>query len=331
MMNITNSDSFGNHYLNGFSKNISPVVYHSYDEDDAGAYDFDSFFTSVYGGSRYWTTGTISSKYRYFLFDSPQEGNTVPNGVLARFQCRAYAGTYDEGVAINKVYQGTNNFVNPGTYWYTSKNYKHPLCNEGGITNPGTANYKTFITCSPTNVSAFRCKHDMTQDPNPFDGTGFISFGWLNDPIPSVSNYFDARMATAYALFVNCHIDDRADGNEAYRVENEDATGSLVFASTTGAANYSVTCQSGGPPTSPWTTNLVLIDETSAPENYGLGSVPNLLLAKGTYTFGQVYKVANVGNGEANTNPNTEQPFFVCVGQWGTDYVLMRVYTEGYV
>jgi len=255
------------------------------------------------------------------MIPSSKEGNT-PNGVLRRFKFDEQHFSTSPGYGqINTIYSGSESFVR------ISGSVKHPLYVTASGSLATSASYKTFCVCNSESINVFkRVASSFGTDIN----TGFISLGWLDDA-PTFTQNSPNRTGTAYILYAQCGNSGNSTPNDittAYRVGSEGGIAQTILAS--GDANYAVTCQSGGPPSATWATNLILVDTTASPQNYAMGSVRNVLLGKGTYTVGTVYKVAGVGYGEANTSPNTEQQHFLCVGTWGTDYLLMRVWTEGY-
>ena len=315
-MNYINTDSFGNSYLNGFSSTLPLSSFRSFNDLETGG--IINFFNNAYTSSQFWT-GTNTSLN--FLPPSSKEGNT-PNGILRRFKFDEQHFSSSPGYGhINTIYSGSESFVR------ISGSVKHPLHVSGDGSLAVSSSYKTFSICNSESICAFRrTSSTFGTDIN----TGFISLGWLDD-IPTFSQNSPYRTGTAYILYAQCGNSGNSTPNiitTAYRVGSEGGSAQAVL--TSGDANYAITCQSGGPPGSTWATNLVLIDSAASPANYAMGSVRNVLLGKGTYTVGTVYKVAGVGYGEANTSPNTEQQHFLCVGTWGTDYLLMRVWTEGY-
>lgn len=300
-MNYINTDSFGNSYLNGFSNELPTASFNSFNDSETGG--IVNFFSTVYPSSQFW----VSGEYQNFMLLSSKEGNT-PSGVLSRFRFQSSI------CSLNTIYSGSESFV-------SHSSARGPLYNE----NVASSLYKTFCVCNNESISAFKVKSNL--ETNSY--TGFTSIGWLDDP-PTFTQNSPYRTSSVYVLFAQCASTANSNGNvtSAIRVGSEGGSAQAIL--TSGDANYAITCQSGGPPESTWATNLVLIDSAASPENYAMGSVRNVLLGKGTYTVGTVYKVAGVGYGEANTSPNTEQQHFLCVGTWGTDYLLMRVWTEGY-
>jgi hypothetical protein len=332
-MNYTNTDSFGNSYLNGFSKNLAPSEYYSYRDSQTGGYH--DFLTSVYGASRYWRNTEISSSNTlHFLFDHPSEGNITPNGTISRFRLLVATGV-GSNPQINKDYSGTETFITSTMNFAQGNSFFPGPFMTSFNTATGTelinsSSYRTFVVASRQNINI--CKTTLAMGDGGKD-TGFVSLGWLDDPIPfSASSPY--RTSTAYILATRVYSanTNNSFGPICYYPESEvSGFNSVINGRTSGEANYSVTCATGGPSTSTWATNLVLIDSTASPQNYARGSVRNMLLGKGTYTVGSVYKITNnVGVGQANATPNTEVQFYMCVGPWGANWLLMRVWTEGY-
>ncbi len=333
-MNYTNTDAFGNAYLNGFSNLLSPSEYYSYRNSETGGYH--DFLTGFYGSSRYWRNTEISSSNTlHFLFPSSSEGNATPDGNISRFRLRV-AGNLGNP-QINKDYSGTETFLtSTASFSQGSLFYPDPLMTSY-VTSTGTeriasSSLRTFAVASSQNLNI--CARSLSMgDGGNQSGTGFISLGWLDDPIP-FSSSSPYRTSVAYILSTQSYSANTGNpfGPICYFPESEvSGFNAVINGRTSGEANYSVTCATGGPATSTWATNLVLIDSTASPQNYARGSVRNMLLGKGTYTIGSVYKITNnVGTGQSNSAPNTEVQFYMCVGPWGADWLLMRVWTEGY-
>lgn len=315
-MNYINTDSFGNSYLNGFSNALPGPSFYSFNDSETGG--VVNFFSNVYTSNQFWTGLNMSLN---FMLPSSKEGNT-PNGILRRFLFDEQNDASPANGGINTIYSGSESFVR------LSGSTLHPLYVKSDLSLDASSSYRTFSVCNNESISVFK-RTSATFGTNV--NTGFISLGWLDDA-PVFTQNSPYRTGTAYILYAQCG--DPFNGGIpnaitiAYRAGSEGGVVQQLL--TSGDANYAVTCQSGGPPGATWATNLVLIDTTASPANYAMGSVRNVLLGKGTYTVGTVYKVTGVGYGEANTSPNTEQQHFVCVGTWGTDYLLMRVWTEGY-
>ena len=86
---------------------------------------------------------------------------------------------------------------------------------------------------------------------------------------------------------------------------------------TSGKANYAIACADGQTPIATWTTDLYLLDNDPPNGDPATGRCSNLLLARGTFEIGKFYKLKtpHVDGGSEN---------WICVAEWGTDWILMR-------
>lgn len=142
----------------------------------------------------------------------------------------------------------------------------------------------------------------------------FFSIGWLSNPLYSGS----AFIRNAYYL----SLTPNQIGAGRPSAENTEQRTSFQIPLNTNfdsIANYSVTCQTATPGAN--TTELYLRD--SVAPNKAIGYVPNLLKTSLQIPVGQIYR--NTGIDPDGSNMNT----WICVGVFGTERILMRVWTEG--
>lgn len=145
---------------------------------------------------------------------------------------------------------------------------------------------------------------------------GFVSYGWLSNPIYTGSAY----PRNAYSLFLSSDQTLRSAGRPS--AENSSVRQDFQIPEETTAdsiANYPVSCQSATPGAN--TTELYLRDNTSP--HKAMGYVPNLLKTNLQIPVGQVYR--NTGIDPDGSNMNT----WICVGVFGSERILMRVWTQG--
>lgn len=142
----------------------------------------------------------------------------------------------------------------------------------------------------------------------------FFSIGWLSNPLYSGS----AFIRNAYYLSLT-------PGNiGAGRPSAENTEQRTLFqiplnTNFDSIANYPVTCQTATPGAN--TTELYLRD--SVAPNKAIGYVPNLLKTSLQIPVGQIYR--NTGIDPDGSNMNT----WICVGVFGSERILMRVWTQG--
>ena len=143
---------------------------------------------------------------------------------------------------------------------------------------------------------------------------GFVSYGWLSNPIYTGNTY----PRNAYSLFLGSTT--RFAGRPS--AENSPVRQDFQIPTETTAdsiANYPVSCQTATPGAN--TTELYLRDNTSP--HKAMGYVPNLLKTSLQIPVGQVYR--NTGIDPDGSNMNT----WICVGVFGSERILMRVWTQG--
>ena len=113
----------------------------------------------------------------------------------------------------------------------------------------------------------------------------------------------------------------------SYALRPQSTTGNAIVDYTTDAnSNYTVVCSNGA--TIPTVTELYFRDDNAGASYPATGYGDNLLFARGSFTIGDPYFVEDVdGTDTVTSNDILSSSFryFICVGQMGADYVLMRV------
>jgi hypothetical protein len=212
----------------------------------------------------------------------------------------------------------------------TSSKYRF---NNGGINSNNNNNVPTDVTHYRLNVVALNnlnrvfycCLNNKSLNifsiqrdgSNIVNSTyGFVSYGWLSNPIYTRCAY----PRNAYSLFLNSNQTLRGAGrpsaeNTNFRQDFQIPTGTTADS----IANYSISCQSTTPGAN--TTELYLRDNTSP--HKAIGYVPNLLKTSLQIPVGEVYP--NTGIDPDGSNMDT----WICVGVFGSERILMRVWTQG--
>lgn len=145
---------------------------------------------------------------------------------------------------------------------------------------------------------------------------GFVSYGWLSNPIYTGSAY----PRNAYSLSLSSIENSRGAGRPS--AENSPVRQNFQIPTDITAdsiANYPVSCQTATPGAN--TTELYLRDNTSP--HKAMGYVPNLLKTSLQIPVGQVYQ--NTGIDPDGSTMTT----WICVGVFGSERILMRVWTQG--
>lgn len=111
----------------------------------------------------------------------------------------------------------------------------------------------------------------------------------------------------------------------ALRAQSTSGDGTVDY-TTDNNSNYAVVCSNGA--SIPTVTELYFRDDNSGAGYPATGFGDNLLFARGTFTIGDPYFVEFVdGTNQITGNDVLGSPFryYICVGQMGQDFVLMRV------
>jgi len=146
--------------------------------------------------------------------------------------------------------------------------------------------------------------------------SGLITYGYLADSVFS-GNQVNRSL---FSLTIKAGVT-----TTAFRVSAENQTTQRTIL-TTGNAQYPITCAlDTGDGTIPganlWATDLWLRD---SPSEYAVGRIPHLLLCKtNTLVLGQLVKINTTIDGITN------QKVWLVAANYGSDKLLMRVYTEG--
>lgn len=143
----------------------------------------------------------------------------------------------------------------------------------------------------------------------------FRQVGWAKNPLYDGTNY----PLNAYYFFLNSTTTARAGGRPT--LPNNDTRTALRVPTGTSAdsiANYSITCQTSTPGAN--TTDLVIFDDASP--NRAIGVASNLLKTTLAIPVGQIYRNTGVDPDGSNNQ------FWICVGDYGSERILMRLWTQ---
>jgi len=180
--------------------------------------------------------------------------------------------------------------------------------------NQPTADRVFYCCLNNRSLSIFSIQRNGSNLFN--NSYGFASYGWLSNSIYTGSVY----PRNAYSLFLSSNQTSRGAGRPS--AENSPVRQDFQIPTETTAdsiANYPVSCQSATPGAN--TTELYLRNNTSP--HKAMGYVPNLLKTNLQIPVGQVYR--NTGIDPDGSNMNT----WICVGVFGSERILMRIWTQG--
>lgn len=254
-----------------------------------------NFLATSFGNTNYNTVSNIS----YF---TPQNSDEVitsqTTNSLYRFQINL-SNTYGGSIDIN---------TNSSNSSRTSINTGYG----GAFVNWSPNTNDEFFYAVANNRSLVLSAIKRNTATGTFDNSRwrFFYLGWLKN------NAFAG--ATRFRGLSAIHFDYAFGFGVRPFQENQNTK--IDYAVSGSVANYSITCTNGV--SSPTTTDLVLRDNSSP--NYAIGSCYNLLKTSASVVIGQIYDIANTVDG------NTEQKRWLCVGNWGSEKLLMRVWTEGF-
>jgi hypothetical protein len=144
----------------------------------------------------------------------------------------------------------------------------------------------------------------------------FFYYGWLKNPLYSGSfaplNFVYLILGETNTFRTGARIASiNSNTRTALRVPTASSADSI--------ANYSITCQTSTPGAN--TTDLVIRDDASP--NRAIGVASNLLKTSLAIPVGQIYR--NTGTDPDGSN----NQFWICVGEFGSERILMRVWTQG--
>lgn len=194
----------------------------------------------------------------------------------------------------------------------------YPATGQLSIHQWGDPNFIFWGVLSNTNLSVFSIKKSGANMDS--SSHAFFSIGWLSNPLYSGS----AFPRNAYCLFLSNLFagNSRRIGGGRPSAENSQILQPFQIPTETSAdsiANYPIVCQATTPGAN--TTDLYLRDNTSP--HKAIGYVPHLLKTNLQIPVGQVYR--NTGIDPDGSDMNT----WICVGVFGSERILMRVWTQG--
>jgi hypothetical protein len=170
-----------------------------------------------------------------------------------------------------------------------------------------------YFVVNSFSVSMFQCtiNGNALNNGNYF----FRQVGWAKNPLYDGINY----PLNSYYFFLNSTTNARGGGRPT--LPNNDTRTALRVPTTNSAdsiANYSITCQTSTPGAN--TTDLVIRDDASP--NRAIGVASNLLKTSLAIPVGQIYRNTGVDPDGSNNQ------FWICVGVYGSERILMRVWTQ---
>lgn len=186
------------------------------------------------------------------------------------------------------------------------------------LTNSGAIGSTNRVHYGVLNNSSFSMFSILPNGANINNAEfSFASIGWLRNPLYSGS----AFPRNAYYLF-NTQNQNTSSGSGRPSAENTTVLQRLQYPSVNIAdpiANYSINCQTATPGAN--ATELYLRDNV-APHK-AIGYVPNLLKTSLQIPVGQVYRNTGIDPDGSNN------PYWICVGTYGSERLLMRVWAPG--
>lgn len=229
--------------------------------------------------------------------------NSVRPPNFARFShlYAVQAGAISDTAYFNAI--ATNN--DSATHTSTERIYGIPS-NTNGFTSFYDGENPVWVTANNHSIASFNF--------NRASGNYFFNYTGVIQDFPALFGSFPRNCC---ALTVG---KDNANNqvSDSYRVDVENGnTKQLIL--TSGDANYPISCDDGQTSGADlWATDLYLLDNDGA-NNPATGRCSNLLLAKGaTFAIGSGYTL-NTAHIDGGSNT------FLCVGEWGTDKILMRI------
>ena len=291
--NLTNTDHVSNYYYGWRTSNLT----FSSSQIGLPLSTVRDWVNASFGETRM-VVGTSVSLSFALILPHPSETLTPPAVLDAK------------GRFFESYFSSTNG--NPSNVGNNFSFYKEPSGNTPRIhfNNP---DFVYYCVLNSSSLNVFRCSFTGNSLNN--SNYSFYSIGWVKNPLYSGT----AFPRNAYYFVLNSNGNSRGGGR--FNIENSSILNNLRVPTTGSAdaiANYSITCQSATPGAN--TTDLVLRDNVSP--NKALGIAPNLLKTSLPIPVGQIYRNTGV-DPDGSTNP-----YWICVGEYGSERVLMRVWVE---
>ena len=293
--NLTNTDNVSNYYYGWRTNNFvfSPS------QIGLPLSTLRDWVNASFGETRM----AINQSAFSLILPHPSETLTLPPTSDQTFS------TNNKGRFFRGEFSPTNG--NPATNGLNTIFYQVP----GGGTNIsfGDGGLVYYCVLNSSSLNVFACAFTGNSLNN---GTfTFHSIGWVKNPLYSGTSF----PRNAYYLFLSTSATSRGGGRP--NLENTTTLTNLRVPTTSSAdaiANYSITCQSATPGAN--TTDLVLRDNASP--NKAIGIAPNLLKTSLQIPVGEIYRNTGVDPDGSNN------PYWICVGVYGSERVLMRVWVE---
>ena len=290
--NLTNTDNVSNYYYGWRTNNLT----FSTSQIGLPLSTVSNWVNASFGQARM-AIGSSSVSFALIL-PHPSETLTPPAVVAAK------------GRFFENSFSSTNG--NPSNVVGNYSIYREPSGNTPSI-QFGNSDLVYYCVLNSSSLNVFRCSFTGNSLSN--FNYSFYSIGWVKNPLYSGTTF----PRNAYYFFLHSNGNSRGGGR--FSIENNTIQTNLRVPTTGSAdaiANYSITCQSTTPGAN--TTDLVLRDNVSP--NKALGIAPNLLKTSLQIPVGQYYRNTGV-DPDGSTNP-----YWMCVGEYGSERVLMRAWAE---
>lgn len=150
---------------------------------------------------------------------------------------------------------------------------------------------------------------------------GTLYYWGIVDNLNTTNNYYDLKYGNGY-VFICCQgISDGTTTDTAcvvqHWIKNE-----MAIALATGDAQYSIVCSDAQTPTGNWASDCIIFDDDATLGYPAIGKAPNILLADGTYTYGEIVKITG------GVTPDAGQNSWIAVGECQGKTLLFRCYTS---
>lgn len=297
LTNLHNTDAHGNAYFNGFTAtndNSNPV---SNVLPWLTSTQLTTLCTSALGSTNLFSTNTNELFFR--LVNDPNISGNVSGTANARYRFR-YSAPMENWNITN-----TYNLVGP------SYNITMPSANMNSAFNPSIR--AVYLTMNSQALCMYfaQSQLDRFNTLNATTRYAFTYMGNLKNGAFTTNEQYARNLSFMYITNVGTSV--------ALRVTSEVTNTFTNYAIGGAIGNHPITCSTTTPGAN--ITDLVLREEVGS--NLAVGICHNVLRASGALTLGQIYRVPTDPDG------NTSQNNWLAVAPWGTDTLLMRVFTEG--
>jgi hypothetical protein len=263
---------------------------------------------------------------RYSMAVSFNGNNTTSGRPVTLFNDSGSTNVTNNVNEVNNVLVGASNATIPNNGNLLLGNIT--AINFARTTAIGTAldpSFSPIYVCGVANNDMlalyFTQRRFFNGDPTQISYLSWFAYACrMQNPNPN-GNIYNNTITRAFIMSGGNNSFSGLTANRALNARHY-VGGSAQFPLQERAGDYNISCADGQTPTAQWATDFYAFDDNTTIGDPGMGRVPNLLLATGTYEINKVVKI------EPTVYPDAGSRYYLPVGTYANKTVLMRCFSS---